>query len=216
MKKCILFFLVTAWSFNAHAQMNKGNLLLGASSNFNIFGSGNNMEYMSIGFSTIKYDDTPDEKDKLISLNLNPKVGYFIIDNLAIGLDLNVGFSNQKSDDGSSTNNALIGVGPFVRYYVGKKKIKPFLEANSLFSTVNSKYDFDSEETEVKSKIKSFGGGVGIAIPMGDKFCFDALLSYSNLTLKEDVRGIDRYGLKINSIGLKLGFTVFLGKNSTN
>ena len=215
MKNCILFFFITMMALTAQGQMKKGNVMIGASTNLNLLGAGTNGEYLSLGFSTVKYKDGPDETDKLLSLNLYPKVGYFIIDNLAVGLDVNIGFSSQKDgEDDSKSTNSVIGAGPFVRYYLSSGRIKPFLEVNSLFGSVKSKFEFDDEELEIKSNLRSIGGGVGIAIPVGDKFCFDGLLSYTNYALNTDDVSLLTSDFTINSIGLKLGFTVFLGRSS--
>ena len=46
------------------------------------------------------------------SILLNPTLGYFIADDLAIGLGLTV------FDNGDENSDAFFGLGPFVRYYV--------------------------------------------------------------------------------------------------
>ncbi|MFZ6010648.1 MAG: outer membrane beta-barrel protein [Bacteroidota bacterium] len=69
-----------------------------------------------IVYSSTKYDYTP--QSSYNSLSLIPTLGYFVKDNLAIGLQ--VGYHWNGSDIGpsqSSRRNGL-GFGPFIRYYV--------------------------------------------------------------------------------------------------
>lgn len=218
MKTFMLFLLCSLTLSVLSGQTQKGKVLLGASTNISLSGVGSGSEFLSLGFSSIKYKESDDDADKLISLNLSPKVGYFVVDNLAIGLDLNTSFSRQS--DGASDSkfiNTLIGAGPFVRYYFAPKKIIPFVEVNSLFGSIKSKYEFENEDDEeFKTKLTSFGGGVGIAIPVGDKLCFDLLLGYNNITINEEDDGFISSDATVNSISLKLGFTVFLGGGTAN
>ena len=64
----------------------------------------------SAGFNIQSIEDVDDSQT---TIYLDPTLGYFIADDLAIGLHL--GFSST-SFGGESTSN--FGLGPFVRYYV--------------------------------------------------------------------------------------------------
>lgn len=89
MKKLFIIAFVLI-SGIASAQINQGTVLVGASSNLN--------------FSSIKFDGN----DRFSVFDLDAKVGYFVIDNLAVGFDLGY----QKIDDFSSSNFGIFG-----RYY---------------------------------------------------------------------------------------------------
>jgi hypothetical protein len=73
---------------------------------------------MSLGFSTIKDKGNsiasfdPDVL-KVTTLNLLPKFGYFIIDNLAVGLNMYIGTSTDKPKSGGKYNTTSFGLGPF-------------------------------------------------------------------------------------------------------
>ena len=64
----------------------------------------------SAGFESFKYKDAENSTTTIL---LNPNLGYFIADDLAIGLEL--GLLSVSFDGESSTSFAL---GPFVRYYI--------------------------------------------------------------------------------------------------
>jgi hypothetical protein len=90
MKKLLIILFVIFIAGSASAQINKGTVLVGASSNLN--------------FSSVKFDG----QDRFGIFELSVKGGYFVIENLAVGLDLGY----QKIDDFSSTNFGIFG-----RYY---------------------------------------------------------------------------------------------------
>lgn len=90
MKKLLFILFVMCIAGSASAQINKGSVLVGASSNLN--------------FSSVKFDG----QDRFSLFDLGVKTGYFVVDNLAVGLD----FGYQKIDDLSITNFGIFG-----RYY---------------------------------------------------------------------------------------------------
>jgi len=104
--KNVFFSLVILLSFlntELIAQTEKGNWLLGGSGSFN----------------RNKYSS---------QLQLNPKVGYFIVKNLAVGLDLSY-FRLQSVFKDKAYE--MIGVGTFLRYYfLGNERGKFFTEAS--------------------------------------------------------------------------------------
>jgi hypothetical protein len=212
----VLFFVV---SFGLlQAQMNQGNFMLGASSSLSLLSA--NSDIMGLGISTYKYKsdrsgfEEPDA-DRIISFNLSPKAGYLIADNIAVGIDLNVAVSTSKegsSDDKFSTN--MLAAGPFVRYYIPASTVFPFVEAGASFGRINMKYDggfFDGEKT--KTNLLSFGGGAGIAAPLGESAMLDVMAVYNSVTTKDADNNDDNDRIVYANIGLRLGFTVFIGGN---
>jgi len=95
MKKIFLTVLVAMLFAGAsYAQIAKGTVLVGASSN--------------LGFTSVK----PDGGDSYSVFSIDGKVGYFFIDNLVFGA--NLGFT--KVEESNSTNLGLFG-----RYYFNGK-----------------------------------------------------------------------------------------------
>lgn len=219
--KRIKLLAIIVFSFNSllvNAQTSKGKILVGASSNFGLTGSGS--DFMTVGFSTAK--DKSDasgsgqsEKQKSTSLNLVPKVGYFIADNLALGLDFNLGFSSNRSEDSEfKSNQTIFTVGPFVRYYIPTSSILPFLELSGSFGSAKTKNEYGSpfiDDSEFVASIVTFGGGAGVALPLGEKVTFDVSAGYYSTTIKDKEDNPDNDRTVIGTLGLKLGFTVFLG-----
>ena len=59
----------------------------------------------------------------------------------------------------------------------------------------------------------SFGGGIGLAAPLGEKVTFDIMAGYDSLTVKDKEDNDDNYRTVIGTLGLKIGFTILLGSN---
>lgn len=97
-------FLIS--SFAAHAQLEKGNWLVGGNANFSS---------STVGYSYPSYS----LKEDVTSLAISPNIGYFLLDRFAVGLS--PGFSFDISDvttpGGGYSNTRRYVIGPFVRYY---------------------------------------------------------------------------------------------------
>jgi hypothetical protein len=68
---------------------------------------------------------------KSISIDIFPRVGYFIIDKLALGSLFSFRYNTLKYI-GVNSHSTSIGIGPFVRYYFldTEKRINIFSEVN--------------------------------------------------------------------------------------
>lgn len=208
----ILFFN----SFVLDAQTDRGRIVVGGTSTFGLMGTGNDV--MSIGVSTIKFKSDidgfeEDEADKVTSINFIPKLGVFAANNLLIGLDISLAY--QKNTNGGNSDDTysrrLISAGPFVRYYFPTNSIKPFIEATSSFGSIKSKSEDEDYSDESTDRLTAFGGGLGVAIPIGDKVSFDILAHYTSFTTKDKEDNDNNTRVVVGTLGLKLGFVVFLG-----
>lgn len=131
-------FLLLACS-SAFSQIYKGQWLVGGSGNFSL-------------------QKTPDRyvyQDKQQSLSLSPDAGYFIINNLAVGVrpGYTLTHSKTRSYDSSTitSNSHTFSAAPFVRYYVlpATHKINVLAEGSygwdwGRYKSYNSGYKFSS------------------------------------------------------------------------
>src|SRR6218665_645845 len=86
-------------SYSSQAQIQKGNIMVGAGlANFD-FGL---------------------QKGASVGLDLHPRVGYFFRDNIALGALVNFGFNYAKSQG----TNINYGVNAFGRYYFGSNQVE--------------------------------------------------------------------------------------------
>ncbi|RZM19502.1 MAG: hypothetical protein EOO88_37870 [Pedobacter sp.] len=159
--KQMLTFLLLLLSFTAIAQIKKGDKLVGV-------GIGA-ISYTSSDSKTT-YSNTPtvyESEGSSFSISLNPNLGWFIMDKLAVGAAVNVSFNTSKSEsrnsastttsDNKSTQPAFY-IGPFARYYFGTgTKGAPFVQGNFQLGTSGGKSESQtssgaSSETTTKPK----------------------------------------------------------------
>jgi len=220
LKSLILATVIIAVNCNIlSAQTTKGKILLGELSYIEFVGNGV-MGSTNIGYSIFQNKSDGDSnddssKDKMFSLNIVPRAGYFVIDNLAVGLDVFLATESHKAmNDAYKSSSTFFAVGPFVRYYVPLKKVLPFAEVNYSMGSRTRKTEFDGNEPSSSNyAIKLFGAGLGLAIPIGEKVSFDAMAGYHAYVNKDKEDNDNNERLVAGTIGLKLGFTVFLGSN---
>jgi hypothetical protein len=220
-------FLIIAMCFLTSlmlkAQFTKGRSLLGLSTSSNLLNfyedySGGTSNLMHIGFSTWKYSSKylPDNSEKVRSFNISPRGGLFIANNLAAGLDLNYAFEGRGTGDNKESTSAM-GIGPFLRYYISGKKIVPFFEAAASFGSIKNKYNSYVGNANIsKDNVISYFAGVGLSIPIGDIVKFDLLGGYVSTTVKSSEANLDDYKTVLQTLGINLGFFLYLGKKGEN
>jgi hypothetical protein len=206
-------------------QAKKGQTLLGVGTTFNVVSldmiPSSNSSLFSGGVTTFNYKDdnnnTDSEPNKTTNINLLPKIGYFVKDNLAIGGDLHFGYSHSKNESGeySSENNLTIfGIGPFIRHYFPAEKTMPYFEVGGLLGsyTNNYKYSYSNNSEESKNKARTYGfnAGLGVAFLVGTRATIDGLIGYSSMTIKEKDENPDNERMVLGFWGIKVGFNVFL------
>lgn len=105
MKKLLLLMALTLMSSaSLIGQTEKGNLLIGGNGGLNLH--------------------KPDGQEKMnFNMSLSPKIGLFLIDNLAIGAQV---LGAVRKTGGQEGVNSTLYIGPFARYYLHNL----FLEAN--------------------------------------------------------------------------------------
>ncbi|TVP46244.1 MAG: hypothetical protein EA341_13980 [Mongoliibacter sp.] len=207
MFKTICFFLLI--SVSVYGQTEKGRMLLGAGTHIG-FSNGIGMMDMYFSNSTREFADGSSEKSSSYNIFFAPKVGYFLTNNLAAGVDLALGWGSREiflNAFAFEAKNSLFGAGPFVRYYVPKGKILPFAEVNSIFGNQRTRTDFVGESVS-NTSVTSLGGGLGLALLLGERSSFDLLLNYSSNRANFESDG---FYTRENVLGLKFGFTIFLG-----
>ncbi|WP_304516871.1 hypothetical protein [Cecembia rubra] len=217
MKKILLILIAQFFVFNVQAQMEKGRFLIGAGTNF---GVSDNSGMMNLSFSTTRSefeDGSSSGEGKDNAIFIAPKAGYFLMENLAVGLDFALGWGwsyMPTSDFDFKSRNSLFGLGPFVRYYVPTGKILPFAEINSIFGSQNMKSEIEGGvgsgiSLENNISFTHIGGGLGLALLLGDQSSLDLVLNYNSNRRHNETLGVKT---RQNTLGIKVGFTVFLGK----
>jgi hypothetical protein len=167
MKKSLLSLALVAFVGIASAQTQQGGWVVGASS--------------QLGFSSNSQDGVADNESVI---NLGTRTGYFVIENLSIGVLLN--YTNSSQGDFKSTDTAI---GPWARYYVGGQF---FLGA--AYGAVSGKTGSGGSEFKTSGGVLIFEGGYPIF--MGDNVAIEPALNYSSGS--GDFEGDSSFGLGLS------------------
>jgi hypothetical protein len=215
----VFFFCV--FSLNTQAQtpqLTKGSLLIGTTTSlvgdfydFEHSGGGNTAG-LSFG-STWSSNGTTSEKTKYTGWNLTPRVGYFFMDGLAGGLNINIRGQSNKEDDGNDKIGTTT-VGPWVRYYAmqwalcGGRAI-PFAEGKAAWGSSKETYSSGSSSSTFKWGASEYAIGPGLALFLTDNVCMDMMIMYRKATWKDkDTDETTKY--HDSAFGFAFGLTVLI------
>lgn len=183
------FFAVL--TFAANAQTEQGKIVVSGKTG---------LDFTSTKFQGYYDGEKVGDSEKTSNFSFTPSVGYFVIDNLAVGLGLSLDLSKDEDDDTQTT----FAVTPGVTYYFPLDgMIKPFLGANVGFASSTTK----SGSTKEKTSGLTFGGGAGVAFFLKDNVSLDLGLGYQQVNLKDD--DDKKAMIKAGGIGASLGFSLF-------
>jgi hypothetical protein len=129
MKKIFLLITITMSAVSGYSQIEKGKKIIGGQ--FGLSGS---------NYSRV--DSSTSYKSATSMFQINPKIGYFIKDNFAIGVigNFTISGGNGKKVDINSTSTSKgrsisFGVGGFARYYIKiSDKFHFFVNGNILYT----------------------------------------------------------------------------------
>lgn len=206
----VLIFGVSA----LQGQTNNGKIFLGLSSYALGMPVSSTGSFMSLGFGKTKYksDSGNEDGNNTTFFNVQPKVGYFFTDNIVAGLEAMVVSSteNDPNSDGKYKESVLLA-GVFARYYLPAGKFNPFLELEGGIGSYREKVTGTDYDYDDKYNISLIGGGVGLALPVGDKAAFDIVVGYNSATMKPSEDNTDNERMINGGIGVKIGFVLLLG-----
>ncbi len=146
-----------------------------------------------------QYDGEPlDGESKIHHVSIEPSIGYFVSNNVAVEFTLDV---ESKEQDEYKQSSALIG--PFIRLFIGQSNIKPYLQGDILFGS--RIMDDGNDEFEFKTSGIDVGGGV--AVFLNKRIALDFSIAYASITstLEEDTK----YKENITGFGLNAGILYF-------
>ncbi len=171
MKRTVLFAQMVFLSIICFSQAEKGDWLVGGTFEINTAENNN-------------------------TISFNPDAGYFVINNLAIGGQLN--FTFDKLGDNKFT---IFGIGPFTRYYFGDKKFRPFLHGDMRYESRRLK---TSQGSSTESGFGYFIGGGG-ALFINENVALEGLLGYDHTSVEKDEGS--------GGFNLKIGFQVYINRH---
>ena len=140
------------------------------------------------------------------TISVAPQVGYFLVDNLAVGITPSITYSWRRNDNTTNT-----GIGPFVRYYFPFGKFAIFPELKASFGTYKAKGSYEDPYTGAtihetnKSKSHQYSGGVGFVWFAAENVGLEAILSYNKS---------ENAGIKNELVAMRFGIQFYISRNS--
>jgi hypothetical protein len=188
----LMFSMLIATS--SFAQFNQGRLIVDGSLRF----ARSSGESTSASTTSIT---------KNTSFGLSPSVGYFVIDNFAIGATASLNSSKSTNDViNSEAKSVSKTVGPFARYYL---PMAIFIQGAVTFGASKFATTTPSDAFENKSNITQWGLGVGYAYFLNDFVALEPMVGYQSTVDKSKTRD---FKTKDGNIYLSAAFTIYLGE----
>ncbi|KPH14505.1 OmpW family outer membrane protein [Chryseobacterium sp. ERMR1:04] len=212
MKKLLLAGAVALFGLS-NAQMTKGDWVF----------SGNTGLGFNNSTRTYKVEGESTDGPKVSTITFTPSVGYFVMDKLAVGIDLDLISTTTKVSGGSfgidfkskstSTNFSVMPTATY--YFVNGTKFVPYLGAGVGFATEKTK----STDTVmgVANSTNNTAGGLswkvkgGINYMVTQSLAINVGVSYNQFSSKQDIDGTsNQLKTKVNTFGANVGFSYFL------
>ena len=166
---------------------------------------------------------------RIITTSITPSAGYFIANGLALGTGIPTSTTSQKSTIGIPFYRydfiaSSIGLAPFIRYFVGEKKLKPYLGlAFSYSRSSNRSARTDPSgifQSEGKGETTAFVPTLGLAYFVSQNLGLTAGLNYninhenqtSTNSYPTNPMTTSTYDSDYKSLSLAVGFQLFIGK----
>ena len=195
MKKLSIIFTLSLITNLSWGQFNKGRMIISGDASY----SYKKMEMNLAGQNT--------DMGTQSNINLSPQCGYFLVDNVALGLGFI--FSNQTTkfkDLPGKVKSKSILLAPYARYYFLDKF---FLQGEFAFG-VGKESNQEGGVDDMETKVTSAQLGLGYVYFLNDYIALEPLIGYSLSKTKLDVAQTPTYRDK--EIFCQIGISVYIGK----
>jgi len=201
LKKFILLAIVFVSTNVILAQTEQGKYVLSGATGLQFISS--NIEYEQDGQSQGDITQT--------SFSFMPSVGYFVIDNLAIGLSANFISMTQKEQGRKYTNKSTMILPSAMYYFPVAGNLKPLVQVGAgIMSTVFegdfSEPFYDSYKQEASGLAINFGGGAAYFINENVSLNFGLSYTMANLKDGDDSDYVQKQGNFAGNVGLSVYF----------
>lgn len=193
MKKVFLLAITLAFTNVIFAQTEKGKFVLSGATGLQFISS--KIDY--------KYDGKLQGDDTQSSFSIMPSIGYFVIDNLAVGLSANFSSTTEKYEGGKHTVSSTMLLPTAIYYFPVAGQIKPLLQVGAGLMYTREKGSFNVDK--MSGLALNFGGGVAYFI--NDYLSLNLGLSYNMANLKDNDNS--KKVAKHSNFAANIGFSVF-------
>jgi len=164
---------------------------------------------------TASTEETTGEDQKTTQFQFIPSAGYFVADNLMVGINLNL--LSQKGKQGTAeTKFSQFAVGPFARYYMFTSNEKFAFTGEAGLSFGSNKYT-PSTGNEQKGSSINFYISPGFAYFLNDRWGLDFQLQGITYTSTDPNKDVDNdkensFTIGANFFNPELGFRYYFAR----
>lgn len=210
MKKLLLAGAIALFGLS-NAQMTKGDWVI----------SGNTGMGFNNTTTTVKVGGKSTDGPKVNTFSITPSVGYFVIDKLAVGLDLGYVNTTTKYQGLKSTNSTFSVMPTATYYFANSSKFVPFLGAGIGYASNKTKYSFYKDinnegldpllmqDTETTTDGLAWKVKGGVTYMATSSLGINLGISYDQFSNKETVMNTD-IKTNIKTFGVNVGFSYFI------
>ena len=205
MKKIAFFTLFAAMlHMGAYAQiLDRGNFMVGATVGF---GTAN---------SKVTIGDIEGEGLSASQFNMAPAIGYFVLDNFALGLGADYTLNSVTEPGQDKTTDSDLLFGPFARYYfpVGDN-VALFFVTNFGFGNSTDEQLIGENKQSVETNVFAIGAGPGLTVYSKGGFAIETVFNYNyaNSNFDSQNAGITTTTkTRTNQFALALGLQYYFG-----
>ena len=146
---------------------------------------------------------------------ISPSVGYFVLDELAIGISMDYTFSQVRSAEGEKNEDSNVLFGPFARYYLPiADDMAVFLEGSFGFGNSRNDMELGGQPQNIRTNMVAFGVGPGLTIFSTSAIGIEALCkyNYSRSTFDTTIGGINAKTItRTNQFDFSVGLRFYFG-----
>jgi len=155
-----------------------------------------------------KTDYNSGDIGKTSSFKITPGIGYFLFKNFLVGIDFSLDYYHQK-DNGKIYKETTTALSPFLRLYIGDKKVKPFINGAAGPGWIKTKSEYNGNTSEQKSRLSGYEAGGGLAFFLSDGISLDLSIAYASATSKFTDGSNVKWENTAKGFGSNFGFSMY-------
>ncbi len=156
-----------------------------------------------------------EETPSSTQFSIAPSIGYFIMDEFAVGIGMDYTFSKVDNSSEDYTRDSDLLFGPFARYYfLATDDSALFLEANFGFGNSRDDKELAGQTQKINTNIFAMGFGPGFTVVSSGSIGIEALVKYNfaKSDFDTEIAGIKQQTIsKTNQFDFSVGFRYYFG-----
>ncbi|AZA83866.1 hypothetical protein C1637_13460 [Chryseobacterium lactis] len=205
MKKLLLAGAIALFGLS-NAQMTKGDWVI----------SGNTGMGFNNTTTTVKVAGKSIDGPKTNTFSVSPSVGYFVIDKLAVGIELGYMTTTTKYQGTKSTSSNFSVMPTATYYFTNSTKFVPFLGAGIGYASNTTKFNTDSVyagdpllQTDTTTDGLAWKVKGGVTYMATSSLGINLGLSYDQFSNKETILNTE-VKTNVKTFGVNVGFSYFI------